>query len=103
MNLLIAKFKDISRRERLDEKTQRMVINKSYVVHVTNHDGTIDRVFIYFPFDEHGVYREPQLDKDETYTFPVAVRPTKDGKKLAYTALIDKMPFAAPKTSPRTA
>lgn len=103
MILLIAKYIETSQYERLDEKTGTKRIDKSYRVHVAYPDGTVMPETVYFPRDPMGKYREPQLEHGESYTFPVTVRPTKDGKKVSFTALLDKPPFPAPKNAPRAA
>lgn len=101
MLLLIAKFIEVSRYERPDPETGQRRVDKSYRVHVAYPDGTVIPETLYFPRDPEGRYREPALQRDQMYAFPVTVRPTKDGRKVSFTASLDRLPFDAPKAQPK--
>ncbi len=96
MLILKAKFINIGRFERVDPATGVTRVDKSYRVHLAHADGTITGETIYFPRTFDGPpYQEPDLVPNETYAFPVSIRPTKDGKKVSYTARPDLMPKIA--------
>jgi hypothetical protein len=93
MLILKAKFISVRRYERVDPATGINRVDKSYLVHEAHADGTITAETIYFPRDVDGRrYQEPDLVPNEDYAFPVTARPTKDGKKLTYTARPDMLP-----------
>jgi len=93
MLILKARFISIGRFERVDPATGVTRVDKSYRVHVSHADGTITAETIYFPrmFDGQ-TYQEPELIANDEYAFPVSIRPTKDGKKVSYTARPDLLP-----------
>lgn len=93
MLIMKAKFISVGRFERTDPVSGVQRVDKSYRVHLDHPDGTITAETIYFPRDVDGQrYQEPQLEAHQEYAFPVTARPTKDGKKISYTARPDLLP-----------
>lgn len=82
-------FKESRTYDNVDETTGKKSISASYRVVVRFSDEEMSRITIYLPRNT----RPPELEPERIYGFPVLVQPTRDGKRVSYTAREDADPF----------